>query len=114
MNTTNTGPNTETTTGTEDRSQVLRHLIQSSIETLLGFQQLNEQQFNQTLGALVRTKALSADDSYRLRDQLSSAEYFERALDSRIESVLKRRGLIDDKVINEIRATENGANRLAV
>ena len=110
----NTNATGETNTGTEDRSQVLRQLVQSSIDTLVGFQQLNEQQFNQTLGALVRTKALSADDSYKLRDQLTTTEYFEKALDSRIEAILKRRGLIDDKIINEVRASDAGAGRLAI
>ncbi len=114
MKSLNTNPASDTTPGTEDRSQVLRQLIQSSIDTLVGFQQLNEQQFNQTLGALVRTKALSADDSYKLRDQLTTSEYFEKALDSRIEAILKRRGIIDDKIIHEVRAADAGAGRLAI
>ena len=100
------GHNPLTTAGTEDRSSVLRQLIQSSVDTLVGFQKLNEQQFHQTLGALVRTKALNADDSYTLRDQLQKTDYFENALDSRIEVILKKRGLIDDAVIQDIRSRD--------
>ncbi len=91
----------------EDRSPVLRQFVQTTIETLVGFQKLNEQQLNQTLGALVRTKALSADDSYTLRDQLLRTDYFDKALDSRIEAVLRKRGLLDNALLNRLHIEES-------
>ncbi len=87
----------------EDRTELLKDAVNLTMEAAYGLQRLDEQQINQLLNGLVRTKLLSADDSYRLRDQLMNEDAFARALDNRVEEVLKRKGLVTESTLQEIR-----------
>jgi hypothetical protein len=87
----------------EDRSHLLKDLATLSIEAAHGVQKLNDQQVNQVLSGLVRTKLMSADHSYLLKDRLMDNDAVTRALDHRIEAALKRRGLIKDDLARQVR-----------
>ena len=78
-----------------DRSELLRNTVQLSIQAVFGLARLDEQQVSQLLGSLVRSKLLTADDSYRLRDRLLDSTALTRYLDSRIEASLRKRGIIN-------------------
>lgn len=78
----------------EDRGPLLRDLTSLSLEAAHGVQKINDQQMNQVLSGLVRTKLMSADHSYLLKDRLLDTEALNRALDHRIEAALKRRNLL--------------------
>jgi len=87
----------------EDRSQLLRDAAQLSMEAAHGAETANDQQIGQILGSLVRTKLLSADDSYKLRDRLMDSKGFERNLGGRIEAILKLKGILTVKTIEDLR-----------
>lgn len=67
-----------------------------------GLQRLNENQISQMLGNLVRTKLLSADDSYRLRDQLLDGGHFEKAFNDRVERILRKSGIVSNAMMESI------------
>ncbi len=98
----------------EDRSMPLRDLVNLSIETIYGLKPVDDQQLNQLLSTLVRTKALTADESYLLRDQLQDLEHFERAIDDRISTILKKKGLLDQRTVEEIHDFQNGAHQKTI
>jgi hypothetical protein len=86
----------------EDRSNLLKDLTNLSIQAAYGVQRLNDQHVNQVLSGLVRAKLLSADDSYLLKDRLLDRDTLDRAIDSRIEAALRRRGVISNELTREM------------
>ncbi|MBN8555547.1 MAG: hypothetical protein J0L93_08895 [Deltaproteobacteria bacterium] len=86
----------------EDRSTLLCDAVNMTIEAAHGLQKLNEQTVSQILGNLVRSKLLGAEDSYHLKDQILDHTQFEKALDSRVATVLLRKGLVSDSMLTEI------------
>jgi len=86
----------------EDRSALLRDAVTLTMEAAHGLQRMNEQQIGNMLGSLVRTKLLSADDSYKLKDRLLNPDEFERALDRRIQASLNRRGFVTEQMFSEM------------
>lgn len=101
--TTATAATTAPTTSA-DRSQLLHEAISMTMSTAYGIQRLNENQIGQVLGNLVRSKLLSADDSYKLRDQLLDPSIFEKALDERVEANLRRKGVISEQMVQGLKS----------
>lgn len=97
----------------EDRSQLLKDAIGITMEAAYGLQKLNEQHISNVLGGLVRSRLLSADDSYRLRDQLMDGESFQKAVDHRIEVTLKRRGLLTSEMVSDLHSRISHLERRA-
>ncbi len=95
----------------EDRSKLLNELVTTAIDAIHGVQRANDHQIGQVLSALVRTKLLSADDSYSLKDQLNDREAIDRALDFRIESALKRKGLLSEEALKALKDNSSSERR---
>jgi hypothetical protein len=106
VNISGTRPVTSTTTN-EDRSTLLRDAVSMTMEAAHGLQKLNEQYVGQVLGTLVRSKLLGAEDSYRLKDRVLDQNYFEQALDSRVQAALQRKGIISDTMVSELQTRLN-------
>ncbi len=105
----------QTSTINDDRSGLLGEAVQIAMDCAHGSRPSNEQQVSQVLGNLVRSKLLSADDSYRLRDQLMDTTSFENLVNARIEVALRRRGLMTETALknlqNRIQHLETKAGR---
>lgn len=87
----------------DDRLQLLQRLVSAAVDTAHGTTHLNEQQISELLSGLVRFKLLSADDSYKLKDRLSDQNKNNSlVIEERIESALRRRGIITKKMCEEL------------
>lgn len=75
-----------------DRSGLLKETIDIAMNSAFGSQNPDEQKVSQVLGDLVKTKLLTAEESYALRDKLLDSEAFDRFLTERVTAVLKKRG----------------------
>ena len=82
------------TTQENNRAELIANTIQIAMDAAYGASTVNEQNIAHVLGELVRAKLLTAEDSYRLRDQLNDREFLDRILDQRIHLALRRRSLI--------------------
>lgn len=87
----------------QDRTTLLKDVVSMSMAAAYGLQKLDEQQAAQVISGLVRTRLLSAEDSFRLRDELMNDRRFQMAIDSRIESALKRKGCVTNEMLEEIK-----------
>ncbi|MDB5036857.1 MAG: hypothetical protein JWQ35_385 [Bacteriovoracaceae bacterium] len=85
------------TASQEDRTKLLKEIATITLEATNGIKKINDQQVSQILGGLVRTKLLSADDSYLLRDRILDTAYLDNALDQRIEAALRRKGIVSEE-----------------
>lgn len=99
---------TQTSAIQEDRSHLLKDLATLSLEAAHGLQKMSDQQVSQVLSGLVRSKLMSADDSYVLKDRLLDRDAIDRAIDFRIEAALRRRGAVSDELSRKLK-TENNA-----
>lgn len=79
---------------TQDRSPLIVETVTMAMNAAYGTKTNEDQQVARVLGELVKTKLLSAEDSYRLRDQLNDSESLSRLIDKRIELALQRRAAI--------------------
>ena len=75
----------------KNRVELINQSIRLAMDAAYGQPLENEQQITEVLGGLVREKLLSAEDSYRLRDQLLDREALHRLIDRKIETALARR-----------------------
>jgi polyhydroxyalkanoate synthesis regulator phasin len=94
--------NSNATQAEHDRSDLLKEAVALTMAAAHGLQRLSENQISQMLGNLVRTKLLSADDSYRLRDQLLDSGHFEKAFNDRVEASLRRAGIVTNSMMADI------------
>lgn len=90
--------------GQDDRSTLLREVFSAALSTAHGVQQHQEQQISQLMSGLVRAKLLTADDSYKLQDQILDKNLFERSIETRIEESMKQRGVLTQKTIEDLNA----------
>ena len=74
-----------------DRTQLLRDTVTIVMEAAHGLQKVSEPQLAQILSSLVKSKLLSAEDSYRLRDRLADTQAFDKVLERRIKRALIRK-----------------------
>lgn len=80
------------TAPTTNRIELLSKSMKMVVDSAFGSQNMSEQEITQTLGELVKSKLLSADDSYSLRDRIMDQESFTRSIDRRVNTALKRKG----------------------
>jgi len=97
--------------GQDERATLLREVFSAALSTAHGVQQHQEQQISQMMSGLVRAKLLTADDSYKLQDQILDKSLFERSIETRIEESLRNKGILTQRTIDELntRLTRLGA-----
>jgi len=73
------------------RTQLILKSVQLAMDAAYGKELNNEHEITEVLGGLVREKLMSAEDSYRLRDQLLDRRAIDRLIDRQIDKALLRR-----------------------
>ncbi len=86
-----------------EREQTLKDLFSIATAVSHGIAPTSETQVHQVLSQLVRQKLLTADDSFRLQDQLRDIDAFDRTLDLRVERALQDRGQITANAIQTLK-----------
>ncbi len=71
------------------RAEMIQQLVSLALRTTFDGKGIDEQSLMNLLGGLVREKLLSAEDSYKLRDQLLQNRGLDSYIDSRIQYHLK-------------------------
>lgn len=77
----------------KDRTVLLRDMMSLAAEAALDEPTSSTEHMDGLMRELVREKLLSAEDSYRLRDQLTERGRLTKIIDHRIDQALHRRGL---------------------
>lgn len=77
--------------GNSVRTQLILKSVQLAMDAAYGKTLQNEQEITEVLGGLVREKLMSAEDSYRLRDQLLDRKAIDRLIDRQIDRAFLRR-----------------------
>jgi len=77
-----------------DTATPIERIVEMATETSFGRKSFSDQQITETLGELVKSRLLTAEDSYRLRDQLTDLDRFDQFLGERLTAILQRRCLI--------------------
>ena len=91
-----------TETPREDRSAFIKKLVDMGMRTSHGKPLDNEQEVGDVLGTLVQNKLLSAEDSYKMKDLLKNSDAFRKALSSRVERALGRKGHFSEVQFREL------------
>ena len=91
----------------EDRLELLRGIFSAALDAAYGAQKMTEQQIRQMMSGMVRAKLFTADDSYKLQDQILDTAQFERTIDRRVEESLRARGIATEAAIAELKERLN-------
>lgn len=74
-----------------DRSLLIQKIIKAAFDAAHGVQSIDEQSLMQTLGELVKSKLLTAEDSYALRDRLLDTSRFDKLVEARVKNAREKR-----------------------
>lgn len=76
-----------------NRSALIQKIIGAAFDAAHGIQNMDEQNLMQILGEAVKSKLLTAEDSYTLREQFLNTSKFDELISSRVSQILEKRGL---------------------
>jgi polyhydroxyalkanoate synthesis regulator phasin len=86
-----------------NRNSILQSVVEAAMKVTMGLQRLSEQEIGQLMSGLVKSKLLTAEDTFRLRDQMMDPDLFFKAIDRKIDLYVSRQRIARQQKLLELK-----------